>query len=138
MRKREEVNDPQSCLNRAAPDELVFVLRGHDVCAPAVVRLWAELRIAKGKNERDDAQIREARTLADRMERERGYPPTPRPTIDTTNRFLIGRNAAGLTFLKQPHPMAPDDALIVAAYLVALAPDASFTFADALAAVQNA
>jgi hypothetical protein len=60
MRKRQELTDPRSCLNKAADDEMLFVLRGHDVAAPAAVRAWIEERIRLGKNARDDAQIADA------------------------------------------------------------------------------
>ena len=33
----------EGCLGRAADDEPIFVLRGNDLTAPVVVRLWAWL-----------------------------------------------------------------------------------------------
>ena len=60
MRKREEMNDPKSCLSRANPDELLFVLLARDKAAPAAVRAWIEERIRLGKNKREDEQIRDA------------------------------------------------------------------------------
>jgi hypothetical protein len=60
MRKRDELTDPSSCLNRARADEYLFVLLGRDRAAPVAVRAWIEERIRSGKNARADAQIVEA------------------------------------------------------------------------------
>jgi hypothetical protein len=57
MRKRDELTDPRSCLNRARADEWLFVLLGRDHAAPVAVRAWIEERIRSGKNVRADAQI---------------------------------------------------------------------------------
>jgi hypothetical protein len=46
MLKQDEVSNPDSCLNRAAIDEPVFVLRANDPLAPIMVRSWAERYIA--------------------------------------------------------------------------------------------
>ena len=40
MRKQDELDDPRSCLNKAGPDEPLFVLRAHDIFAPDTVRAW--------------------------------------------------------------------------------------------------
>lgn len=71
MRKREEVADQNSCLNKARDNEMLFVLLGRDIAAPAAIRAWCRQRIRSGKNKADDAQIKEARTCADIMEHER-------------------------------------------------------------------
>lgn len=71
MLKANELTDSHSCINRAAPDEMVFVLLARDVCAPIVIRKWVELRIASGKNLATDSQILEALQAADYMERQR-------------------------------------------------------------------
>lgn len=60
MRRRDELSDPASCLNRAKDDEWTFVLLGRDAAAPAAVRAWIEERVRLGKNCRTDAQIAEA------------------------------------------------------------------------------
>lgn len=74
MRKRSELSEPTSCLNRAAELELVFVLRGHDRAAPATIRFWTRERLRLGKNLPGDAQLTEAIACAGAMERERaGY-----------------------------------------------------------------
>jgi hypothetical protein len=66
MRKRDEINNPASCLNRARPNEMVFVLLGRDVVAAETVRAWISSRIAKGKNVPDDPQIKEAEQWIER------------------------------------------------------------------------
>lgn len=68
MIKRDELTNPNSCMSRAKDDEMTFVLLGRDVCAPDVVRFWAMERVARGKNKRDDAQIRDALECAAKME----------------------------------------------------------------------
>jgi hypothetical protein len=60
MTKLEEINDPRSCLNRAADDELVFVLRASDPAATVAVAAWMEARIALGENRPGDAKLQEA------------------------------------------------------------------------------
>lgn len=68
MTKRQEIDDPNSCLNRGPDDELKFVIREVDITAPDTVREWCRLRIEKGKNIASDAQITEALQWADRVE----------------------------------------------------------------------
>ena len=41
MTKKENLENPNSCLNHAADDEPIFVLRGKDIIAPKVVEAWA-------------------------------------------------------------------------------------------------
>jgi hypothetical protein len=60
MLKRDELTDPNSCLNRAADDELIFVLLARDVATPHGIREWSKERVARGKNQPEDAQIMEA------------------------------------------------------------------------------
>lgn len=71
MRKWEEMWKPESCMNRAADDEMTFVLLGRDAAAPSVIRFWAGERVRRGTNEWSDAQIVEALECANRMESER-------------------------------------------------------------------
>ena len=70
MRKIEELTNPNSCLFKARPDEMMFVLLGRDAAAPKAVRAWVRYRIDSGKNCIDDAQVREALACADAMEAE--------------------------------------------------------------------
>lgn len=59
MTKSETIADPTSCLNRAAADEPVFVLRANDPLAAGIVEEWADrymrahpwTRAAVAKNE---------------------------------------------------------------------------------------
>jgi hypothetical protein len=81
MRKINELQDPNSCLNKAKPREMLFVLIGHDVCGPEVIRFWCEKRIERGKNKPGDPQIREALLCAIAMEedQERARAASPVP-----------------------------------------------------------
>jgi hypothetical protein len=60
MLKRDELTDPNSCLNRAADDEMIFVLLARDVATPHAIREWGLERVLRGKNQPEDAQIVEA------------------------------------------------------------------------------
>ena len=71
MRKRDELSDPKSCLNKAGDDEFIFTLLGRDQDAPAAIRFWISRRIARGKNQPTDAKMIEALECARRMEDER-------------------------------------------------------------------
>lgn len=71
MIKTLEQTDPASCWNKAAVTELVFVLLGRDVAAPAAIRAWVRARIRLGKNRSWDTQILEALNCADDMEASR-------------------------------------------------------------------
>jgi hypothetical protein len=71
MIKRDEIDDADSCLNKAGDSERLFVLLARDPAAPVAIRAWIAERIRLGKNGPDDAQICEARQCADLMEIER-------------------------------------------------------------------
>jgi hypothetical protein len=71
MLKRDELANPQSCLNRAINHEMIFVLLARDEAAPAAIREWIQARIASGKNADGDAQVTEALTCAHVMEDQR-------------------------------------------------------------------
>lgn len=64
MNKSEVLKDPNSCLNRAADDEPIFVLRGKDAIAAATIRHWATM--ALGTHEPD--KIAAARSDAGEFE----------------------------------------------------------------------
>jgi hypothetical protein len=70
VRKRDELTNPDSCMNRAKDDEMTFVLLGRDAAAPVAIRAWVEERIRLGKNAPADPQIVEALQCAERMELE--------------------------------------------------------------------
>lgn len=61
MRKRDELADPKSCLNKAGDDEWIFVLLERDPAAPATVQNWIDERIRLGLNKPDDAKIHQAK-----------------------------------------------------------------------------
>jgi len=71
MRKQHELAESTSCLNRSLNNEMLFVLRGHDICAPETIREWCAKRIIRGKNKLEDPEIQEALNAATIMERER-------------------------------------------------------------------
>ncbi len=68
MRKSEEMSDPNSCLNRAADNEMIFVLLAHDIASPETIRNWCGRRLLLGKNLPGDEQILEAWNCARTME----------------------------------------------------------------------
>lgn len=68
MRKHLELSDPNSCINRATPSEMVFVLLARDLAAPVAIRAWIAERIRLGKNKPTDAQILDAEECALTME----------------------------------------------------------------------
>ena len=78
MIKRDEIEDPESCLNKARDDERLFVLLARDPAAPAAIRAWIAERIRLGRNAAVDAQIQEAFDCAARMEAERSEIETAR------------------------------------------------------------
>jgi hypothetical protein len=71
MKKAKELSDPNSCMNRARPDEWTFVLLARDAAAPSTIRYWAAERIRLGKNNLSDPQILEALACANAMELEK-------------------------------------------------------------------
>jgi hypothetical protein len=66
MRKRDELADPESTLNRAADEEPLFVIRAKDKLSASMVRQWAEAAAMTGAHEPE--KIQEARQLAEIME----------------------------------------------------------------------
>src|SRR5215471_7269371 len=63
----ENTSDDGSCWNRARDDEQMFIMLGRDRHAPALIRLWAEMREREGE---DTAIVNEAREIAQLMEDE--------------------------------------------------------------------
>lgn len=68
MIKRKELTDPNSCMSKADPDEMTFVLLARDIAAPETIREWCRLRCLHGKNSPNDSQIKEAIACAEFME----------------------------------------------------------------------
>lgn len=71
MIKRDEIENTESCLNKARADERLFVLLARDPAAPVAIRAWVAERVRLGKNTPIDGQIVEALDCASRMEAER-------------------------------------------------------------------
>lgn len=67
MRKSEELSNPNSCMSKAHPREMTFVLLGRDATAPAIIRAWVAERLRIGANKPYDPQIVEALACADTM-----------------------------------------------------------------------
>lgn len=84
MLKRDETALPDSCWNRANPDEMVFVLLARDPAAPAAIRAWCAERVRIGKNKPGDAKLANAELCAVRMEetnRQAGTTTRPVPLV---------------------------------------------------------
>jgi hypothetical protein len=77
VRKRDELADPASCLNKAKDDEWVFVLLGRDDATADTVRHWAAKRVELGKNVPGDPQILEALQAADAIDAGRKVAAVP-------------------------------------------------------------
>lgn len=80
MLKRYEEALPNSCWNKAHPDELVFVLLGRDAAAHVAIGAWIEERLRTGKNKPDDAQIQEAEALVFAMRKQSREPKPELPS----------------------------------------------------------
>jgi hypothetical protein len=134
MRKCDEMMLPDSCLNKAAENELLFVLRDKDPCMAGTIRYWARMRMELGLNTSGDSKIKEAVTLAaevERVQEERGRP-------DTTNYFAVGVQGETIRVLRTGTltALTKAEALNLAAHLVALADDKD-EFDKLLEAVQS-
>jgi hypothetical protein len=70
MRKQDELAFPNSCLNKAKDDEMLFVLLGRDKAVPDTIRFWCQMRVKRKLNTIGDPQIVEALRVADEMEAE--------------------------------------------------------------------
>lgn len=67
MIKKLELSTPTSCINKAADDEPVFVLRAMDKAAPAAIAAWVGERLLYGMNKADDPKIVEATDIMKAM-----------------------------------------------------------------------
>lgn len=63
--KTENLNDPSSCLSKAADDEEIFILRSKDPLFVEVVEYWAML--AKYRGVHEDAKIHNAQQIAHKV-----------------------------------------------------------------------
>lgn len=64
MIKVEEINNPNSCLNKAKDGEMLFVLLARDPAFASTVRFWIQERIRLGLNAEQDVKIQEAANCA--------------------------------------------------------------------------
>lgn len=71
MTKLEMISDPNSCLNKAADDEIVFTLRSKDPEAAETIRDWARRRVAHCYDEADSPKILDALQIADAIDKQR-------------------------------------------------------------------
>lgn len=60
MLKRDELAFPDSCLNKAKDEEMLFVLLERDKAAPKTIRAWIRERIKLGLNKTGDAKLQDA------------------------------------------------------------------------------
>ena len=70
MNKRQMLNDPQSCLNKAGDDEIIFVLREKDLTTAGAIRDWVKRRTTGvlPLNKMTDPKILEALSIAGEIE----------------------------------------------------------------------
>lgn len=105
MRKYDELTNPNSCLNRSACDEPLFVLCARDIDAPTVVREWANIREATGGR---SEKIAEARQCAANMEAWQRTHNAARlsnsPRLEQLARVVYEVNSAYLAALGVPQP----------------------------------
>lgn len=74
--KRDEVADPNSCLNHAADDEPIFVLRAKDPLAAKLVEDWAARALLASLHEdKHQAAFRFAQAM--RAWRKKNFPEAP-------------------------------------------------------------
>jgi len=64
MKKRDELSNRNSCLNKADDMEFVFVLRSKDPTAPQTIRHWASMN----KGIQPESKIEDALKCAEEME----------------------------------------------------------------------
>lgn len=70
MTKQENIDDPNSCWNKAEPDEPIFILRANDMAAPELVLWWASGYITRKCHRLTEevwAKYRDALSIADKM-----------------------------------------------------------------------
>lgn len=101
------------CYDNAEPDEPMFILLARDLMAPALVRLWADLRAHAAGN---PSKVAEARSCAAAMDVWRNQksatpPPLKEPEAGTmTSRKLLILNARSIAKDQRVHggKMGPD------------------------------
>lgn len=61
MTKELELSDPNSCFNKARPDEQIFVLREKDLAAPETILYWIQQRMRLMLNIAGDEKLTAAK-----------------------------------------------------------------------------
>jgi hypothetical protein len=97
--KLENFEDGDSCWNIAEDDEQIFIFRERDRHAPALIRLWAEMREKEGE---DKGTVNEAREVAQLMEDAQTAQGRVTLSLDAVASFCVT--------LKQPAQPDPDQA----------------------------
>lgn len=67
MQKQFELSDPGSHLNRAHPDEPLFILMGRDPATAPTIHFWVRERLRLGLNGINDPQYLDALYIAEQM-----------------------------------------------------------------------
>lgn len=84
--KAQNLADPNSCWNKAADDEPVFVLRAKDPAAPGVVRHWVDIT----RDLHDNTKRQLATGVASQMEAWRiANPPKPKINVASLDHAAI-------------------------------------------------
>lgn len=68
MRKMDEIETEDSCLNRSGSEEPLFVLCGRDPAAGDAIREWIRQRVRMGLNKGSDPKIIGAADIIREME----------------------------------------------------------------------
>lgn len=69
MNKKDELADPNSCLNKNTTDDTVlFVLKDSDLAMGDTIRYWAEKRVELGLNRPTDKKILDALKVAEEVD----------------------------------------------------------------------
>src|SRR5215475_7345009 len=97
--REENYENEHSCWNNAGDGEQMFILLGRDRHAPALIRLWAEMREREGE---DPEIVNEARTVAQLMEDDLIAAGRVMLSLDAVSAF-----AASLTKPVSPTPAIP-------------------------------
>lgn len=73
-KNREARQAMNPCLQKAEPNEPIFVLLGRDPATPAAISAWARERVIRHKNLWEDEQIQSAMVLCNQLAKQRYKP----------------------------------------------------------------
>lgn len=68
MTKKEAIEDPNSCWNKAHDNDIVFILIQKDPQAPKTIQLWAAMRVLFGNDDLNAPKITSALDIADKID----------------------------------------------------------------------